>query len=290
MNQNLRETKPHGTKDYPYIQYCISNLPYGFHFPVHWHEEMELIYVLRGQLLVNAGGTDFTLTAGQVLIINPRQLHLMMANDPHVAYHTLLFPLELISFQARDQLEQTVFRPLRTNQRNFLNLVPEQVLTPENLALLDRAVTINQQKPHLYQLETRLLLLRFLLEVLRSAPLTDGDTNSADEQQRQLLEYIRMHYRRKLSLSELAQEFHLSPKYLSRYFRETFHLTFSDYIGHLRMSHAKELLENTDLSVTEIAAQSGFSGVSFFIRQFTETNGCSPLKWRKRQKEAVYDA
>lgn len=284
MNQKLRETKNHGTKDYPYSQYCISNLPYGFHFPVHWHEELELIYVLRGHLLVNAGGTDFDLTAGQVLIINPRQLHLMTSNDRQVVYHTLLFPLELISFQTSDQLEQTVFRPLRTNQRMFANLVPEQVLTPENLALLDRVVAINQQKPHLYQLETRLLLLRFFMEVLRFMPLTDREATNTDELQRQLLEYIRIHYKRKLPLTELAEQFHLSPKYVSRYFKEKFHLTISDYISHLRMSHAKELLEHTDLSVTEIAAQSGFSGVSFFIRRFTEANGCPPLKWRKLQK------
>ena len=72
-------------------------------------------------------------------------------------------------------------------------------------------------------------------------------------------------------------------------------MTLSQHISHLRLNHARELLETTDLSVTDIAMQSGFSGVSFFIRSFTEANGISPLKWRKvrtgidRQEKQVYD-
>ena len=44
---------------------------------------------------------------------------------------------------------------------------------------------------------------------------------------------------------------------------------------------ARKLLETTDMSVTEVAEQCGFSSVSFFIRSFNRVNGCSPLKWRQ---------
>ena len=56
------------------------------------------------------------MTGGQVVIVNPRQLHLMGSDDMSVRYHTLLFPVELISFQSQDELEQTVFHPLRTGK------------------------------------------------------------------------------------------------------------------------------------------------------------------------------
>lgn len=284
MNQKLRENKVHGTAGYPFGQYSVRNIRYGLHVPVHWHDEMEIIFVDKGYLQVNVGGVDRELCPGQVLIVNPRQLHLMSTEDLAVSYHALLFPLELISFQSADDLEQTVLRPLRTGQRRFPTLVPESVLTVENMDLLHRVVQINKQKTPMYQLETRLLLLQFFMELLRAAPLEKADTDEAGKMQREMLEYIRMHYRSRISLEDLAQQFHLSPKYLSRYFKEHFHLTLSEYIGHLRMSRARELLENTDLSVTEVAVESGFSGVSFFIRSFTEQNGCSPLKWRKRQE------
>lgn len=286
MNYKLRESKSHGSAQYPYSHYTISNPHHSFQIPVHWHDELEMIYVRQGKLWVNVGGTVYNMTGGQVVIVNPRQLHLMGSDDLSVCYHTLLFPVELISFQSPDELEQTIFRPLRTGQGMLPAQVPEAVLTPENLTLLDRVVRINDCKTSMYQLETRLLLLRFLMEVLRICPLIQADADEVGKLQREILEYIRIHYKDRITLSNMAEQFHLSPKYFSKYFKEHFHLTFSEYVGHLRIDRARELLENTDLSVTEIAAQCGFSGISFFIRRFTEANGCSPLKWRQQHKNA----
>ena len=289
MNLTLRENKSHGTKEYPYSQHCIHNVPYGFHFPVHWHEEMEWIYVRKGHLLVNVDGSDYPLTPGQVLIVNPRQLHLMHTEDPQVYYDTLLFPLELISFQTPDQLEQSVFYPLRIGRKALPNLVPEQILTQENLQKLEQVIRINDQKPPMYQLESRLLLLSFLMEVLRSVRMVDTAEDSSEQRQRQMLAYLQMHYKQPVTLSELSARFHLSEKYISRYFKKHFHLTISEYMLHLRMTHAKELLTDTDLSITEVAEQCGFPGVSFFIRRFTGENGCSPGKWRKMHKQQKAD-
>ena len=295
MHSRLRENKIHGTPGYPYSHYSTYGIPGGFQVPVHWHDELEIIYVQKGRLEINVGGTDYELRDNQVVIVNPQQLHMLASEDLSICYHALLFPVELISFQSSDDLEQTVFRPLRTGKRALPTWVPEAVLTPENLELLDRVVKINDQKSSVYQLETRVLLLRFLLEVLRCGPLVRTEASESGKMQREMLEYIRIHYRERLSLEDLAEQFHLSPKYLSRYFKEHFHLTLSQHISHLRLNHARELLETTDLSVTDIAMQSGFSGVSFFIRSFTEANGISPLKWRKvrtgidRQEKQVYD-
>ena len=98
--------------------------------PVHWHDELEVIYVRQGKLWVNVGGTVYNMTGGQVVIVNPRQLHLMGSDDMSVRYHTLLFPVELISFQSQDELEKTVFHPLRTGKLMLHTKVPEAVLTP----------------------------------------------------------------------------------------------------------------------------------------------------------------
>ena len=221
------------------------------------------------------------MSAGQVVLVSPRQLHLMRTDDLNVRYHTLLFPMEFISFQTTDDLEQSLFQPLRTGQCVLPVQVPAAVLTSENLGLLDRVIKINQDKTALYQLETRLLLLHFLMAVLLACPLRRVDSDEVDKLQREMLEYIRIHYREHITLTDVAKQFHLSPKYFSRYFREHFHLTFTAYLEHLRMDCARKLLETTDMSVTEVAEQCGFSSVSFFIRSFNRVNGCSPLKWRQ---------
>ena len=72
-------------------------------------------------------------------------------------------------------------------------------------------------------------------------------------------------------------------KYISRYFKEHFHITLSQYVNHLRLEHARQLLEESATSVTEVAMCSGYQNVSYFIRSFKKMYGVSPLKYRNFQ-------
>ena len=135
------------------------------------------------------------------------------------------------------------------------------------------------------QLETRILLLQFFLQIIEHGSLIAPSVpGKQSDMQRELLAYIEDHYTEKITLQDLAARFHLSEKYVSRYFKEHFHLTFSDYVNHLRLSHAKKLLETTELSVTQVALDSGYPNVSYFIRTFKESYEYSPLKYRKAAK------
>ncbi|MFR2336319.1 MAG: helix-turn-helix domain-containing protein, partial [Waltera sp.] len=65
-----------------------------------------------------------------------------------------------------------------------------------------------------------------------------------------------------------------------------FHLTLTQYLMHLRLTHACHLLESTSLPVTEVALQSGFSNVSHFIRSFHASFRMSPLQYRKKRDQS----
>ena len=52
MILELKENKPHGTKEYPYGQYFIQHMKQTFQFPVHWHDELEIIYIKQGALQI----------------------------------------------------------------------------------------------------------------------------------------------------------------------------------------------------------------------------------------------
>ena len=101
--------------------------------------------------------------------------------------------------------------------------------------------------------------------------------------EKEMISYIQQNFMEKISLKEFGEQFHLSEKYISRYFKEHFHITLSQYITHLRLEYAKQLLQDTDIPVTEIAMQSGYQNVSYFIRSFKKTYGVSPLKYRKNK-------
>lgn len=175
-----------------------------------------------------------------------------------------------------------MLQPLRSGRLLLANEIKDTVLLNKLGNLFDEMVLLNDEKSLCYQLKTRILLLTFLSRIMEqglfTVPETDG---SRTGRQKELLIYIQEHYMEDITLRTLADEFHLSEKYISRYFKEHFCLTFSHYLNHLRLTGAQRLLETTELSVTDIALRSGFSSVSYFIRMFKECYGVSPLKYRK---------
>ena len=132
------------------------------------------------------------------------------------------------------------------------------------------------------QIKTKIILLQFILEMWEKGFVIENDKSGRNTIEKEMISYIQQNFMEKISLKEFSEQFHLSEKYISRYFKEHFHITLLQYITHLRLEHAKQLLQDTDIPVTEIAMQSGYQNVSYFIRSFKKTYGVSPLKYRKK--------
>lgn len=87
------------------------------------------------------------------------------------------------------------------------------------------------------------------------------------------------------SIEDVAQHFHISHSYLGRIFKQHTRTTPVQMLQEIRLSHACEFLENTQLSVQEIAYKTGYSDVTFFIRIFHKKYGVTPLQYRKQHFE-----
>ena len=148
--------------------------------------------------------------------------------------------------------------------------------------LCGQLIEINESESKITaQIKTKIILLQFILEMWNKGYIIENDISGRNTVEKEMLSYIQQNFSGKISLKEFGERFHLSEKYISRYFKEHFHITLSQYVAYLRLEHAKQLLQDTDIPVTEIAMQSGYQNVSYFIRSFKETYGVSPLKYRK---------
>ena len=97
-----------------------------------------------------------------------------------------------------------------------------------------------------------------------------------------ILEELNKGFAADVSLTELAQRYHISPTSLSRLFKAQTGLTFQDYLSSLRLKHARMLLvENKHLTVAQVAARSGFNDSNYFSVRFRQLYGLSPLQYRK---------
>ena len=281
MYFELKENKPHGTKDDPFSTYHIENAGRSFQIPVHWHDEFEIIYVRSGFLTVSISGESYIGKTGEAFVVSPGNLHLMGSQTGTVDYYTFLFPLKYISFRTDDMLDEKLLEPLNSGH---LMICPRVKDTAKELCeqLIDiyMAKTDESESKIAAQIKTKVILLQFILEMWEKGLVIENDTNGRNIVEKEMVSYIQQNFTGKISLKEFGEQFHLSEKYISRYFKEHFHITLSQYITYLRLEHAKQLLQDTDMPVTEVALQSGYQNVSYFIRSFKKTYGISPLKYR----------
>ncbi|MCR4813291.1 MAG: AraC family transcriptional regulator [Lachnospiraceae bacterium] len=96
--------------------------------------------------------------------------------------------------------------------------------------------------------------------------------------------YMEQHYAEELHIAEAASEAGFSEGYFSRLFSSQTGLSFTDYLINIRIRHAKELLIQTDKTVSEIAFETGFSNGDYFSSSFSKREGMTPSAFRKRNK------
>ena len=104
---------------------------------------------------------------------------------------------------------------------------------------------------------------------------TDGRTISS------ITRYLQEHLSEEISLSVLAEEFHLNPQYISQLFKSEIGVGFLTYLTNMRLEKAKKLLVSTALSVAEIAEQCGYSDYRVFTKVFKKTEGITPSQFRR---------
>ena len=283
MYFELKENKPHGTKDDPFSIYHIANAKRSFQIPIHWHDEFEIIYVKSGFLTVSISGENYIGKPGDAFVVSPGNLHFMGSQTGNVDYFTFLFPLKYISFRTDDILDDKLLEPLNSGHLIISPEIEDTVKEQcEQLVEIYGAKKEESQSKITAQIKTKIILLQFILELWKKGFIVENDTSGKNTVEKEMVSYIQQNFTGKILLKEFGEQFHLSEKYISRYFKEHFHITISQYVTYLRLEHAKQLLQDTDIPVTEVAMQSGYQNVRYFIRSFKKTYGMYPLKYRNK--------
>ena len=97
-----------------------------------------------------------------------------------------------------------------------------------------------------------------------------------------LLDYINAHYAEPLNLTEMGKKFHYNPSYLSNYFSDNNHQSFSEYLKQVRIEKSIELLREEEISIAKISTLVGYSDHSYFCRVFKKSMGVSPSSYRRQ--------
>lgn len=245
---------------------------------IHLHNQMELVFVLQGRATVYAENNSLTLNAEDFIIFNPFESHKVTRGE---GAHTLsmYIPIQFLTKSGIGTI--SCVSPLQPEKKVTLDLIRK------HLAQIFQNYLENPITRNLNMQAALLEILSILLQDFTDSTIRTK-RNATDERKQNILRYIWENYQEPLTLSEIADIFHVSNGHLSRVFQEITGKTFPTYLREVRLIHAKEKIELGETSVTDIALSCGFGSVNSFIDAFHKTYGETPgsfIKKREYKKE-----
>lgn len=270
------------TKEGVLLRHLTTN--YSLNGAFHRHEGYEFYLFLRGNVNCYVEQQCFHMERGDLLVIRPGQYHRPAMLDQS-SYERITLNLQdsLLKKLSTSKTDlSAVFYAYSRDKVCFVHL--SDPLLQQYLSLIASIEAHLEEDSFGSDLLAESDFLR-LFVLINKAFTTTGQqsSNIMPKLIRDLLRYIDSHLAERITLETLEQEFYLNGTYISRQFKKHTGLTLRNYVLERRISHARVLLA-TDLSITEVCQQSGFSDYANFIRSFTKTVGMSPGKYAKQLK------
>ena len=259
----------------------------GKEVALHHHDFYEIYFFVSGNVSYNIESRSYRLSPGDVLLINPQELHQPVFSPEKQNYERYVLWLSSSFLQQYILPDQDLSQCFDTSQPTHTNLIRPDGVTRELLTyLFQQLIREQDSKEFAAELNCLSLLAQLLVLVNRTA-LRAGRApeprENADSVVYRMLGYINDHYSEDLSLDLLANEFFLSKYHLSREFSRVVGTSVHRYIVQKRLIMARQMMA-AGTSTSEVSQLCGFGDYSNFYRAFTNEYQISPRKYMEELK------
>lgn len=266
------------------------HLPH-FDAPWHYHPEYELTYIVNSHGRRFVGDHVEPFRAGDLVLIGPDLPHFWRNDDDYYQRNctqkaesiVVQFPATFTDRGLAAVPEAAAVRQLLERARYGLRFSP---------AISQGIATSMAQLPDQTGLTQLLSLLAILNQLAadQTAHLLASDgyqlaPGAADtERMKRVLEFVLDHFRNEIRIEQIASIAGMAPAAFCRYFKNRTRKTFVEYVNELRISQARKLLTNINLSVGQVGLECGFNNSSHFHRQFKLNTGMTPFQYQNAGK------
>nr|WP_315020448.1 AraC family transcriptional regulator [uncultured Aminipila sp.] len=253
-------------------------------YPIHFHDDMEVVYVLEGSVGLKNGYYNYILKQGDIFILNDREIHSFTKTDEENMVMMLQMDLSYFS-NYYGNLKNNFFVTDMHGDDESLDVLRN---------ILGRIMMEVLEKGYGYEhkvIESTHNLLACLLSDFQYFAMDDGKyinetKNKANKvlagRLRRITDYMYENYTRKLTLNEIADREHLSIYYLSHVIKEATGLSFQDLLSFIRVEESEKLLLGTNKKIGAISEEMGFSAVRYYIKHFKTWFELHPQEYRKK--------
>jgi len=282
--ENYQEKKKHVDVSFPYNTYLCS-IPLDFRrVPLHWHDELEIIYIKKGQGFVTVDFSQYQVSSNTIVLILPGQLHSIEQMDEFsMEYENILFNVNMLLPRTEDTSSTDFLRPLLNGKITVPSIFSNNDNYYDAIAsCVDACDEICKTKPEGYDLFIKGKLFEFFFVLSnRCRNEKNPRTVKSLDKMKIIFKYIENNYMHKITIAEIAAQVEYSESHFMRYFKETMGTSFIDCLKEYRLTMAARLLLASDASILSIAEEVGFDNLSYFNRAFKKQYGMTPSNFRK---------
>ena len=253
----------------PYLDFSMRNI----HYTNHFHEEIELMYVKNGKILLTLENKTTELSDGETAIILPGEIHSYRSITPNMSY---IFKInDATSTFKKLRLKDNKISADNKHFGYFTNTIEEVFREFES-------------KETGFEIAISVKLNGVLLEILRNMEyyFIENTENKKLSQRLVFLDkingFIEENYENPIQLADIAKYTGFSVFYFSHYFKDSFGKTFFEYLSIYRLDKAINLMMMTDEKITSAAFSCGFNNIRSFNRLFKKHYGMTPSEYKKK--------
>lgn len=246
---------------------------------LHCHSEYEVVYVVDGHGKEFIGDSVRAYQEGDLVLIGPYLPHLYLSDSPASENNNcriLLLPAQMENIQEY----ANIYAVLKNSSRGVC--FHSRATKNEVLQMMDALEELNG-------INRLLMLFRLLDRLGRTNSITLISTLKynnplkeyhAEDPVSQIFSYLINYHRQEISLENIAASVHMNPTSLCRYFKQRTGKTLFQCLTEIRVEYACKLLGNSNLTVSQIAWQSGFRNQAHFNKQFRIITGQTPTEYK----------
>lgn len=252
------------------------------HYHAHYHSDaIEIIYVLDGTITLQSSESQTILNKNDTFAIDYGDIHYYFSDTDNLVLITHIEPINVPPHIIKTSFFSFEGQSIMDFQVNAMNTIKELLLTN---AILDSDNKKNADTQKNISIKIMELLLNHF-DWMSFVWNPDDPLGSSQERIRRIMNYCHEHSEDKVSVSEIAELEHVNENYFSVLMQKTSFGSFSNLMSYTRCYKAEHLLLTTDMKVTDISFEVGFSDPKYFFSAFKKNWECTPSQFRKKYKE-----
>jgi len=253
-------------------------------YPIHFHADIEVVYVLSGSIILKNGYYTHTLKQDDVFILNDTELHSFESTDEDNM--VLLLHLDISYFAEYYEDFRNCFFVTDTDTQDENLEVLRQFIARIAMEILRKGKNFEQNV-----IENAHNLISGLISDFQYFAMEDGKLINETERKgnkilaerlRRITDYMYENYTERLPLSDIAKREHLSLFYLSHLIKQATGMSFQELLSFIRVEESEKLLLGTNKKIGMIAEECGFSAIRYYIKHFQIWFGMHPAEYRKK--------